>query len=134
MEGDVYVSCSLAGAQMTYKPQDFKKLGLIPDLGCKLGKQIYWEVDNGTEGEEKIASKCRRYIQLSNYDSPFYVIFDASTVARANSLLAWLTKFERRNQFLVTLHEYVKASPLLEGYVSPLNPSEFLFLDNIDSF
>jgi hypothetical protein len=133
MEGDVYVSCATAGAEWAYKPPEFKKVGLIPDAKCLLaGKQVYWEIDNGTEGEAKIDSKCKRYIQVSRFENPFYVIFDASTEARANTLLGWLAKFERRNQFLVALHQYLKESPLYQQYVSPVDPSEFLFLDEID--
>lgn len=133
MEGDVYVSCTLAGADWTYKPSEFKRVGLIPDATCNLlGKRIYWEEDNATEGEAKIASKCKRYIQVSSHN-PFYVVFDSSTELRANTLLGWLEKFNRRNQFLVALHQYIKESPLYQQYVSPVDPTEFLFLEDIDA-
>jgi hypothetical protein len=132
MEGDIYVSCATAGAEWVYKPSEFKKVGLIPDASCTLyGKRIYWEADNGTEGEQKIRSKCERYVRVSKHEEPFYVIFDASTEARANTLLTWLPD-NRRNQFLVTMHQFVKQSPLQFCYVSPMDFSQFLSLEDVD--
>jgi hypothetical protein len=128
MCADVYVSCYLAGA--TDWIQEPKLQGIIPDRGCTLlGKEIYWEIDRGTEGLDRIESKVKKYVGLSG---KFYVIFVAHETNRADNILSVLKKFQRRNQFLVTLHDYIQLSPFTDGYVSPLNPT-LQYLEDIDS-
>jgi len=133
MCGDLYVSCTIAGAEQWEEKPEFGAVGLIPDATCFLaGKRVYWEADRNTESPEKIIRKCEKYVKVSRQDNPFYVVFVAHETNRANQFIKLLGDLHRRNQFLVTLHEYVRTSPLMSEYVSPSNPSDFQFLSDID--
>jgi hypothetical protein len=128
MCADVYVSFYLTGQLQEWEVNSAKHRLIEEDRkSVFLDRQIYWEIDRGTERRGAIKSKADRYVKLSGR---FHVIFVAPHEDRANAILNELPT-NRGGQFLVTLYEYIKRDPLSEAYVSANRASEFQFLEDI---
>lgn len=126
--GDVFIGLVSTGQLEKIGIKKPKEKNVIEDLRFKLfGLEsiFYVEEDMGTMGLDKIESKVERYMKQPGW---FHVIFDVPNENRAEAILTILSKYHRKNQFVVTLHEYMSANPLAGIYVSPASPENYLSL------
>jgi hypothetical protein len=127
---DVYVAWKLTGLLRSFRSNPLKHRALEEDIRMTVSlgpAPLYWEVERSPRGKGVIAGKAARYMKLPG---PLHVIFTAVSGGHAEDILDELPR-DRGALFIVTLHEYVSADPLMQGYVSADRPSEFQSLQDI---
>jgi hypothetical protein len=133
--GDVYIGFKRTGKleNWVYYPKEFEAIRLKPDRKAKLEgirQELYLEIDRATEPLWKIEKKVENYLKVSEGRS-FQVVFVAPSKSRAQGILGVLMRYQRGNQFLVSLQEWIALDPLAEIFVSPLAIEKKRFLSDL---
>lgn len=126
---DLYVALRMVPG-VEIQPKSDQSKGLREDLAAKIiGKQVYFEVERGTQGMKRIEEKVERYLKLPGW---FYVVFtvqdyrpnpfakvEKSARQAGEDILNLLKDYGRGAQFLVTPHTLFLEDPLARVLISP---------------